>query len=134
MKQSRHHLVEVIAQRTMKVRDTKKLAQEMAAYLLFEHQTANLESLVRDILQYRAEHGDLEVTAVSAHEFNHQVEADIRKLLKQTHPDARTVDINHELDPTVVGGLRLDLANEQLDLTTRGKLNKFKRLTGAGKE
>jgi F0F1-type ATP synthase delta subunit len=34
----------------------------------------------------------------------------------------------------VIGGVRLSLANQQLDLSVESKLNKFKQLTAAGKE
>ncbi len=134
MSKSRHHLAEVIAERSLKASNTKKLAQEVAAYLLHDGHTADLDSLVRDIMQYRADHGVVEVTAVSSHELDKTVVADIKRLLHDEYPHAKHVTINQHIDPRVVGGVRIDQANEQLDLTTRAKLNKFKRLTGAGKE
>jgi len=59
--------------------------------------------------------------------------ADISELLKVSYPDATTIRINQVIDPDVLGGVRLDFPNEVLDMTTRTNLNKFKRLTGAGK-
>ncbi|MBI3624427.1 F0F1 ATP synthase subunit delta [Candidatus Saccharibacteria bacterium] len=131
---SRHHLAEVIATRTLHRRSTQQLAQAVAAYLLAEHKTADLESLIRDIMQYRSDLGIVEAVAVSAHDLNRQVIKDIRLLLKQQYPKAQSIVIDDRQDPELVGGVRIDLANEQLDLTTRAKLNQFKRLTGAGKD
>jgi F0F1-type ATP synthase delta subunit len=44
--------------------------------------------------------------------------------------------VTEVLDPEVLGGVRLSLANQQLDLSVEAKLNKFKQLTltGSGKE
>ncbi len=132
MNQSRHHLAEVIGERTLHIQDGKHLAQEVAAYLLEEHQTASLESLIRDIMQYRADHGADEVVAVSSHELGTQVADDVRSLLHQEYPAAKSITVNEQIDSSVIGGVRIDQANEQLDLTVRAKINKFKRLTGVG--
>lgn len=131
MIKSRHHLAAVIGERTLHVHDSKQLAREVAAYLLEEHQTASLESLLRDIMQYRADHGHVEVMAVSSHDLGGEVVSDIKQLLHQEYSTAKTVIVNPQIDNGVIGGVRIDQANEQLDLTTRAKLNKFKRLTGA---
>ena len=50
-------MAEVIGRKTLKTTDEKQLAKEIAAYLLSEKQTADIDSLVRDIMQYRAGHG-----------------------------------------------------------------------------
>lgn len=131
---SRRHLAEVIAERTLHVRDTKKLAREVAAYLLDTGQTAQLESLLRDVMEYRAEHGVVEAQAISAHELTPTVIRELQQILKAEHPQAKSVHVIPKLDPAVVGGVRLQMANEQLDLTVRGKLDTFKRLTTAIKE
>lgn len=134
MKQTRHHLAEIIADKTINVSDEKQLAKEIAAYLLDEKQTSSLDSLIRDIMQYRAEKGVVEATAVTVSGLPENVINDVRKLVKEHYPDAKEVIINQAQDDDVVGGLRLDFANVQLDMSVKAKLNKFKRLTAAGKE
>jgi F0F1-type ATP synthase delta subunit len=131
---SRRHLAEVIGERTLHVRESKKLAREVAAYLLDTHHTADLESLLRDVMEYRARHGVVEATAVSAHELTDAVIQDIERILKQEYPNAKQVRVVTKLDPSVVGGVRVELANEQLDLTVRDRLDTFKRLTADIKE
>lgn len=131
---SRRHLAEVIAERTLHVHDTKRLAKEVAAYLLDTHQTAQLDSLLRDVMEYRAQHGVVEATAVSAHELSGSIIKDIEKVLRHEHPKAKSVKVTSKIDESVVGGVRLDLANEQLDLTVRDRLDTFKRLTSSIKE
>lgn len=134
MKPTRHQLAETIGRKTMGVVDMKTLAMEVAAYLIAEQQVAEFDSLIRDIMQYRADNGVVEVTAVSAHQLDDQNTADISELLKASYPDATTIRINQAIDPEVLGGVRINFPNEALDMTTQSKLNKFKRLTGAGKE
>ena len=127
-------MAEVIGQRTMHISDSKILAKKIAAYLLVEHKTAQLDSLLRDIVQYRAEHGVVEAVAISVNGLNETVRGDIRAMLKAEFPSAKAIAFHEQRDPSVIGGLRVDLPNEQLDMTARAKLNHFKRLTGAGKE
>jgi len=128
---SRRHLSEVIAEKTLGLPE-RKLAREVAAYLMETGHTARLEPLLRDIMLWRAEHGVVEAVAVSAHELTSKVIDDIRDILHEHYPKARTILIETRLDPGVVGGVRIELAREQLDLTVQGKLNKFKRLISEG--
>lgn|SRR3989344_5285743 len=134
MKTTRHHLAQIIAEQTMHISNTKKLANELAAYLLDENITASIEPLMRDIMQYRAEHGVIEATAVSAHNLGTHVTADIKQILKDEYGKKTKVVILKRDDASVVGGVKVEMPNEQLDMTVRSKLNTFKRLAVAGKE
>ena len=134
MNQSRHHLAEVIAEKAIKTSDNKLLAKEIAAYLLDENQTTNLESLIRDIMQYRLDKGVVEVTAVSASELPQNVIDDVKKLVESEFPASKNIIVNQKRDNNVIGGVKLEFPNQQLDMTVKAKLNKFKRLTATGKE
>jgi len=127
----RHELAAVLAERLLKLPE-KLLAKEVAAYLLSEGRTSELDSLLRDIMQYRADNGIVEVVAVSAHELNAQTRRDIEARVREFYPGAKHVIISPQLDTDAVGGVRLEFANQQIDLTVRGKLNRFKQLTEAG--
>lgn len=113
---------------------TAKLAEEIAAYLLETGRTSELDSLLRDIMQLRAERGVVEVEAGSAHALSGQDIADIEAKVRQLYPTAATVIVSQRRDPDIIGGVRLELPNQQLDLSVRGQLNKFKQLVNAGKE
>ncbi len=134
MKQTRHHLAEIIGKRTLTIKDTDLLAKEIAAYLLYEKQTSELDSLVRDIMQYRQDQGLVEAVAVTVSELPDKVIDDIEEMIEANHSDAKSVVISQRRDPGVVGGLRLDFANEQLDMSVKAKLSRFKQLTAQGKE
>jgi len=125
---ARTELAEVLAERTLHVDDPKLLAQEIAAYLLTQNRTADLESLVRDIMQYRMDRGIVEGVAVGAHELGEQVLDDVKVVLKQEFPAAKTVIVRERVQPDLVGGVRVKMANDQLDMSVQAKLGKFKRL------
>jgi F0F1-type ATP synthase delta subunit len=76
----------------------------------------------------------VEVIATSASPLTAATKADIDKQVKQLFPSAKQIIVTEERDPEVIGGVRLSLANQQLDLSIEAKLNKFKQLTLSGKE
>lgn len=132
MKVPRHILARAIAERTAHVRDEKLLAREIAAYLLEQKRTAELESILRDIMQYRTDHGVLEAEVVTAHEVQDHVLQEVKQLLHTAYPKAKTVHIGKRLDESMVGGVKIDMANQQLDLSVKAKLATFKRITSRG--
>ena len=50
------------------------------------------------------------------------------------YPDAKKIIVTEVHDPEIIGGVKLSLANQQLDMSVEAKLNKFKQLTTAGKD
>jgi F0F1-type ATP synthase delta subunit len=134
MKAPRNRISKAIADRTLKGDSDKKLAKEVAAYLLAERRTAELNSVLRDVQADWAEAGYVDVIATSASPLTAATKADIDKQVKQLFPSAKQIIVTEERDPKVIGGVRLSLANQQLDLSIEAKLNKFKQLTLSGKE
>lgn len=134
MKASRARLARLVADRTLKQGVSKRFDREVAAYLLSEGRVNELDSLLRDVQADWAEVGHVEVAARSAYPLSTAVKADIRREVKKVHPKARQIVINEVIDLDMVGGVRLNLPNQQLDLTIRTKLNTFKQLVIAGKD
>jgi F0F1-type ATP synthase delta subunit len=81
-----------------------------------------------------AEQGYVEVLARTAHALSDAEKAEIKEQVGALYPAAKQVVVTEVSDPEVIGGVRLSLANQQLDLSVEAKLNKFKQLTAAGKE
>lgn len=129
----RHEIAQVLAERSLGRVNTKQFSDNIAAYLLSERRTAELEPLLRDIMQYRADHGIVEVIAVSAHPISADVRKDVEKRVQAVFPDAKQIIVSEELQPELVGGIRLELPNQQFDLSVRAKLSRFKQLTTSGK-
>lgn len=137
MKVARTRIAHVVADQTLKRGGSGRLSRELAAYLLTERRTGELDSLLRDIQHDWAEAGHVEVVAASAFPLTATVRADIIKRVKAIYPNAEQVIINETHDLEVIGGVRLSLPDQQLDLSVRSKLNKFKQLatqTTSGKD
>ncbi len=131
MKLSRSRLAQLFAKRYAQAgADVSRLNQEVAAYMLTEKRVGELDSLLRDMEQYRADQeAVVEAKAISAFPLTESVRSDIKQRLAAAFPEAKKIIISEQIDERVVGGVRLELANQQLDLTVRGKLNLFKELT-----
>lgn len=110
----------------------KKLAQEVAAYLLTTKQVGQLESLLRDVMAVREERGIIEAEVISAHPINTTALDQVKAVLKAHKQGAKKIHVETTEDPDVIGGLTIRLAHEQLNMTVRAKLDTFKRLTTKG--
>lgn len=134
MKQSRTKLAQVIADQTLRQGSSARLVKEVAAYLLSERRVNELDSVMRDVQADWAEAGQVEVIARSAHPLTAKGEADIIKRLKPLYPAAKQIIVTEVHDPEVIGGVRLNLADRQLDLSIQSKLDTFKQAAMVGKD
>lgn len=131
MKARRTRIARVVADKTLKSGVSKSFANELAAYLLAERRTGELASILRDVQSDWAEAGRVEVLAASAHPLTAAIKADITAQIRRMYPDAKQIIVTEVRDPEVIGGVRLNLADRQLDLSVEAKLNKFKQLAAA---
>ena len=134
MKTPRTRIAGTIADATLSKGISKTYAREVAAYLLAEGRVGELDSLLRDIQADWAAKGYVEVIARSAHALPATTVKDIEARAKQLFPAAKKLVVTPLLDQSVIGGVQISVADKQLDLSVEAKLNKFKQLTGAGKE
>lgn len=112
----------------------KELSREVAAYLLENGRVGELDSLLRDVQQQRSEAGVVEATVVSAHPLAGKILSGVKAQIGLAYPKAKQIIINEQLDPEVVGGVKIEFPEQRLDLSVRSKLNKFKQLTAVGEK
>jgi F0F1-type ATP synthase delta subunit len=134
MKAPRTRIAATVADVTLDKGITQEYVREIAAYLLAEGRTGELNSLLRDVQAAWASKGYVEVLARSAHPLTADTKAEIAAQVQKLYPADAKVVVTEVADPSVVGGVQISVANRQLDLSVEAKLNKFKQLTGAGKE
>lgn len=132
MKAPRTRVASFVADSSLK--GGKNLSRELAAYLLEEGRVDELDSILRDVQADWAKAGYIEVIASSAHPLSAQVKKDIQTRIKKIYPQAKQIIVSEVNDPAVLGGVRLSLPGQQLDLSLEAKLNQFKQLTMNGKE
>ena len=134
MKVSRSRISKVIADKTLSSGVSKKLSREIAAYLLESHRTEELNSILRDVQSDWAEHGVIDAVATSAFPITDRDKHEIESLIRKLYPNAKKIIVNEQRDPSVIAGVRLELADKQLDLSIQTKLNRFKQLAISGKD
>lgn len=122
-------IAKLIAERSMKPLSADKLAQEIAAYLVFEGRTDELDSLLRDIQQYRADNGILEVNAITANKLDASTLNELKARLSELYNNPKQIIVNQIITPSAVAGIRIEMANQLYDASVRTKLNQFKQLT-----
>lgn len=127
MASKRHDLAQVLAHRVSG--DQSKLAKEIAAFLLETNQVSQLESLLRDVRAIHEGEGHIEADVSLAHDVTPEVLNEVKQIIKRAKPHAKTVVVHPIHDTDVIGGLKVRLSNEQLDMTVRAQLDTFKRLT-----
>lgn len=129
MKTPRTRIASTIAGHTLKSGFSKEYADDIAAYLLSEHRISELPSLLRDIQEDWAQSGHVEAIAHSAHPLTADMRGEITNQVSQLYPDAKKIIITESHNPELIGGVRISLPNQQLDLSIENKLNKLKGLT-----
>lgn len=134
MKVARKTIATAIADLSVKRTSAKDLANQVAAYLLSEHRTAELDSLMRDVSEERSRHGVVEVEAVSAHALDQRSVDDVKTEVKAIYPQAQEVIVSPRIEPALIGGIRLEFPNSVLDLSLRNRLNHLKQLITYGKD
>ncbi len=128
MKLARSKLAEVIALKMSNSKDSTRLAREIAAYLITTRRLNDLDSLLRDVIDYRDKHGLTELTITSVNKLASQIKQDLINLSVPNNKQQRLI-VNEDQDPTLIGGVRVAIAADRvLDLSIKGKVNQFKQL------
>jgi F0F1-type ATP synthase delta subunit len=98
------------------VAGNKKIMQETAAYLIETGRQRELELLARDIEFALSERGTTVVRVASAHELTSALRAQIESMV------GGTVRLKETVEPTLLGGVRVDTPSKRFDGTLSHKL------------
>jgi F-type H+-transporting ATPase subunit delta len=132
MRPSRRKIAEIIARRLERGESMNKLSKEVAAYLLDAKRSSELESIMRDVIALRADNGHVESSLTTAHKLSPKLEKEIKDLVKVIRPSTKTIQLNEEVEPDLIGGFKLNVINQSLDLSVRAQLNRLKQLSTQG--
>lgn len=105
--------------------DTKQAINELAAYLVHTKRVRELDLILRDIEYALYLHGDTVVDVTSAQKLTDALRSEITQLT-MTAGGAKKIYLREHVDPTVIGGVRLEFGQQLLDMTIRHKLNTLK--------
>lgn len=108
-----------------KKQSQKQLSEAVAAYLVANRRTSELDAIMREVSRLREQQdGVTEMTATSAY----KLDAAAQKAIVALFPN-QTLIINEVVDSDVLGGVRLETSEMQLDLTVRNRLQRLKAAT-----
>lgn len=118
---SRRKIAEFAADGLLKGAAKTKVLQQVAAYLVETRRTRELELLVRDIEAALALRGVVVADITSAHPVSDLLKKEIASLVK-----ADTLQLRESIDPSVLGGVRIDLPSKRFDSTIQRQLTSLK--------
>lgn len=127
----RSRIASAIADKVLAQGTSPELGREIAAFLLSERRTSELESILRDVQVDWAVAGFVEVVATSAFPLDDTTKTDIMSLVRPLYPEAEQIIITEAHDESLIGGVQISVAGQELDLSIEAKLDKFKQLTVA---
>lgn len=106
--------------------ETKDIAKAIASYLIDTKQTQSLDSLLRDVTVARESRGIYEISVVSSHSLDQKQITAIKDYFSKSFDDVKEVVVHTKIDPSLLGGLRIESANYLIDRTLKSKLNHIK--------
>jgi F0F1-type ATP synthase delta subunit len=99
--------------------------KELAAYLIDSGRQREADLLVRDVETALLGHGIAVGTVVSARKLSNEARTTIEAFVKHHYKNIEKVVLRERLDSSVIGGIRLELPDKQLDATVQTRLDKM---------
>lgn len=121
-------LARYIAQRLEAGARPGALADKIARYLTAARRSSELGAIMRKVIKLRSqESGITEVTITSATPISDRQKKSIQSIL-----GVQKMVTNEVVDPAVIGGVRVETADSEIDLTVKSQLKQLKRLVNKG--
>lgn len=124
-KLSRRAVTEYIAEQLLAGAPQRKLIEQLAAYLIESRRTKELNLMVRDIQYYLADKGHVSGTVTTAFELS-QATKDALNAFAKAETNAKQVNLDTIVDPTVLGGMKISIPGKELDTTVSRKITLLK--------
>lgn len=118
---SRRIITSYIAGELAAGKETTLLINQLAAFLIESGRTKELELIVRDIEYELKNQGIVLARVTSAFDLATATQTAITHLIKK-HTSAQTIELQQFIDPTVLGGVKIDLPGLQMDMTIGHRL------------
>lgn len=114
---SRRKLAQYVADQLSAGAALDAVLQELAAYLIDTGRTREVALVIRAIEDTLAERGTVLARVTTATELTSELRRDIEVMI-----GARQVTIDATIDPSVIGGVRIETPGKVLDATVQRKL------------
>ena len=122
---SRRKLAERAAGRIAAGESNAVVLRELAAYLMDTGRKSEADLLARDIETALTARGIVVGTIVSARPLTKEAKESIDSFVKHHYTGVKAVVLRERVDTGVIGGVRVELPDRQLDATVATKLDKL---------
>ena len=105
---------------------SKKASTQLAA-LILENRIHNQTDEILEAIQteYQRVHGIIEATATSVFPLTAELKKQVKAIVASKTGTTKVI-LHEQLDPTVLGGVKITAPEMELDLTLQAKLTKLK--------
>lgn len=118
---SRRKITSYVAQQLVAGVETNQLVLQLAAFLIDNRRTNELGLIVRDIEYELKKRGIVTAKITSAFDLTAATHSAVTKLI-EAKTGAHQVQLRQFIDPSVLGGVKIDLPGLQLDATIARRL------------
>jgi F0F1-type ATP synthase, delta subunit (mitochondrial oligomycin sensitivity protein) len=122
---SRRSLALYVATHLASGKPQKEIALQLGAYLVSTRRTKELDSIIRDIQFYLADHGHIAGSITSAHELSASTMKAIESFAKDK-TGAKHVSFDRSIDESLIGGVKIEIPGYELDSTVARQLTILK--------
>ena len=120
---SQRRLAAYVAGQLLASGDKKRLIKELAAYLIETGRVRDLNQVVAAIEEELASRGAVVATVTTARPLSPENK---QAIVKQFTPTGAKLYIREQIDPSVIGGFKIELPGSQFDGTVIHKLTTLK--------
>lgn len=120
-KLSRRVLSDYIVSQLLSGVKAKKIAEQVAAYLVQNRRTKEYGLIIKDVEYELLQRGIATARVTSAFKLGQSAMKDVESLVRSTGK-ITSVNIEEYIDPSVIGGIKLELPGKELDNTIARKL------------
>lgn len=120
---SQRRLAAYVAGQLLAGGDKKRLIKELAAYLIETGRVCDLNQVVAAIEEALASRGAVVATVTTARPLSPENK---QAIVKQFTPTGAKLYIREQIDPSVIGGFKIELPGSQFDGTVIHKLTTLK--------
>ncbi len=120
---SQRRLAAYVAGQLLASGDKKRLIKELAAYLIETGRVRDLNQVVAAIEEALASRGAVVATVTTARPLSPENK---QAIVKQFTPPGAKLYIREQIDPSVIGGFKIELPGSQFDGTVIHKLTTLK--------
>lgn len=123
---SRRSIAEYVATSLVEGKPSKaQLFRELAAFLIEERRTKELDVIVRDIEYHLSQKGHVQTTVTSAYDLTVETKKALQAFVK-SETNATDVQLTNIVEPTVLGGVKITIPGRELDQTVARQLTVLK--------